>query len=1232
MKKLYLIFVLLLFASASYATITKTVANRSFGDVADGYPTGVSNGWIHTFTTTTGPGLICTYASNTWKCLSASTGSSGGGVQSVTATGPNITVNNADPVNPVVGMNAAIQGDTLTLTGAGTPSPTSYYQKGLIYGAYDNGMIWNMQNLSSAPNAFVGHVLSNDASTDSAGFTEWDQLSSQFTSTYWPASYGDSDIYSANANFYIGAPVGNIRLFTGCTDSSCIVADFAYNQIKFTEPLSVPSISFPDYHWLYHIAVEDNCSGMTSTAPESSALSIHAGGTSIDIAAGSGHINDHSFNAGSYLDIDWNAQTVTCGADGANYIAIDSTSTATISTTKPSMGKTVFLGFAYCQGGGVLELFNLPEWAEHFPGRVNDLLQNSIGSLVSNKSGALSVTEAATPLHIQIANGDFRNTLTTVSIPTTTVFTKMYNSTSGWQQYATNSNAIDTNYYNDISKAPGSALVSLDTGSWAKGVIMMTPSQHAYFIYGQTQYATQDLAKAGAIPTVPDDIVNGSVFLAAIVYQKGDTSISSRLLDIRPSLSRIFGSGTTVGSSGAVVDWSTIINKPAAVTSLSGVNTGDQDLSAYALSSFVNTTVSGLRSEMITTLTNNYVSKATFTSQVNSLISATASNFESRATFTSDVNSLISATASNFESRATFTADTLSAVSGTLGTNYALVSFANATTQGLRSEMNTTLSTNYALSTFVNTTVNQLRSDMVTTLTNNYTKISDIRPLSTGGTGSNLNNCTAGDYLTTSGGKMVCSTPAGGSGYNDIAANGASQTHRTNLNFIQGAGITITASDATPTTNITISSSASAPTFDQLQGGINTTATMTVGAGSKLVTSTTGTIRANEFTGNMTGLGTAIFDGDIIKMGNTDTSKFYLGSYTTGAGTLATLLGGGDFAHLYFVHNAANASGTQTTADDATSTGYAVAFSDLGLWNIYQAPAGATMTWNATPTFSMDMIRGNLKVSGALVTNNTGSISVAAGKSFAVNNGLTLAGTDGTTMTFPASSGTVAMTGADINASNQVTVTHLAAALPIAQGGTNNGSLAVTNGNVLYADGTKITSVNTATPGYSLHTNGAGAPNWQSSPSLVYTTATQTYTSTTGAIVTGLSWSIGMNSYQRFECLLTSSTMTTASSPRYGVAVNSSPTLINFQALKYTTSLTAPVGENIAGAWASTCTNCTAAVTSGVAVGLSKWKIEGELVSSATGTATVAIYAAVSTTNTGTIGVNRGSSCTYWAP
>jgi hypothetical protein len=67
-----------------------------------------------------------------------------------------------------------------------------------------------------------------------------------------------------------------------------------------------------------------------------------------------------------------------------------------------------------------------------------------------------------------------------------------------------------------------------------------------------------------------------------------------------------------------------------------------------------------------------------------------------------------------------------------------------------------------------------------------------------------------------------------------------------------------------------------------------------------------------------------------------------------------------------------------------------------------------------------------------------------------------------------------------VNTSGQLdATTGLSGATPIANGGTNNASLAVTAGGALYTDGSKVVNVGAGSSGQVLTSQGASAPIWQ---------------------------------------------------------------------------------------------------------------------------------------------------------
>jgi hypothetical protein len=164
-------------------------------------------------------------------------------------------------------------------------------------------------------------------------------------------------------------------------------------------------------------------------------------------------------------------------------------------------------------------------------------------------------------------------------------------------------------------------------------------------------------------------------------------------------------------------------------------------------------------------------------------------------------------------------------------------------------------------------------------------------------------------------------------------------------------------------------------------------------------------------------------------------------------------------------------------------------------------------TWAAvTPTFS------GLTQYGAIYASTTTTVaSTAAG-----TNLYPLCANTGSAPTFQQLSLTAAVTGV----------------LPIANGGTDNGSLAVTNGGVIYTDGTKLQNTGAGTTGQYLASAGAAEPVWTSftTPTVYQFTAAPTgatnytFTITSHAFIKGDTYT---NNGQTFTVLSASATATT---------------------------------------------------------------------------------------------------------
>jgi hypothetical protein len=124
-----------------------------------------------------------------------------------------------------------------------------------------------------------------------------------------------------------------------------------------------------------------------------------------------------------------------------------------------------------------------------------------------------------------------------------------------------NPNQVNTSQWNDITQPAVSALVTMTPSYWKKDLVLFSPQGGLFYAYGQSEYPDEDSAKQAPIPYADRFLADNNAFLYTIVSQAGSSSVANNLYDIRPIISRAFGSQVETAA-GITISYSQILNKP----------------------------------------------------------------------------------------------------------------------------------------------------------------------------------------------------------------------------------------------------------------------------------------------------------------------------------------------------------------------------------------------------------------------------------------------------------------------------------------------------------------------------------------------------------------------------------------------------------------------------------------------------------------------------------------------
>lgn len=464
-----------------------------------------------------------------------------GVVQSIVA-GDNVTVDNTDPANPIVSS-----------TGGGGGAVSSVFGR-------------------------TGDVTaqSGDYTKSQVGLSNVDNTSDVNKPVSTAQANANATVLSA-AESYADAKV------TNSLGSSTTIAP---SQDAVTTGLSSKG-NLSDVEWLLDYDYAMGSSGLVSGGVITPTDDV--GG--FMVSAGVGYRNDE---ANPLRLVTWGTLYGTANYDGLNsvFITDDGFGVGSILISPDTATDNINIGIGAIQiaSGFLAGYSSVPTVTlSDFPRRVSAFAGNGFGALITS---GMTCAEAATPLHVQMDTGVINLNLVEYTVPSANTFTKII-VTSDYgliPETGTTPNAVTVGYYNNPTLTAASALVAMTSGHWKKDYFICTVEGALYYVYAQAEYATEQLARDAAVPSLPLSITTGVASIISVVTSTSSTSISNGIIDVRPNWQRIVG----VGDAAA----------PSSVTTLTGDVTGSGSgtiVTSLATITSVQTKGSASKSATVTT-------------------------------------------------------------------------------------------------------------------------------------------------------------------------------------------------------------------------------------------------------------------------------------------------------------------------------------------------------------------------------------------------------------------------------------------------------------------------------------------------------------------------------------------------------------------------------------------------------------------------------------------------------
>ena len=464
------------------------------------------------------------------------------------AGNPNFTFNDVDGV---VGIGTALK---ISVPEILPNSPLS------VGGDVNSYVQVNLQNINNGGDATADFIITANDGDDESYYADYGICNSGYVSTAWDIfAPHDMYLYDDGGSLVMGTmtPGEDIKFFIAGTAHEAHPADTVMTidlngvNLRSGSTYEINGVSIPTNDGVDAIELQNiECHG---SGVVTGGTLIPTGGITFAVAPYVVYVSNGTATIARCMKA-----TTTYGLstlyDGLNVVCINAANEVVILNADPDMTVHVLLGVLYTALGNTLlaDVVNTPVYTSKIAERLANFATNAVRALVEE---GCSLSEGTTNLTLSAAEGTINVNVNTYTLAATTSFVRMYKTANfGWVGDVVSS--CNPTVWNDITKNYGSALITCTATYWTKSLVYRSPGGTMYYVYGQAEYATEEEALAAAIPTVPANVGNVNVFLATIVAQAEDTSIGTRIHDVRPYLPRIFGYGSS--SSGVSISHSSL--------------------------------------------------------------------------------------------------------------------------------------------------------------------------------------------------------------------------------------------------------------------------------------------------------------------------------------------------------------------------------------------------------------------------------------------------------------------------------------------------------------------------------------------------------------------------------------------------------------------------------------------------------------------------------------------------